>query len=205
MAAVSTAPAVQPVPTQVRTGAVTERVPAGAHPIRVVVAVQDTTLGQRVGSALNGAHGEFELVAETRSCSGARSFAHAHRACVLVLDLSLPGAGASIALIGAESPEAEILVHAPDGDAGRICSALRAGATGYLLPDQADETLRHAVRCAAEGHGYLVAAAVAARARAALEEPRRRRFQRTPARPRGAIRADRAGTVTRPRTPVRPG
>jgi len=137
------------------------------RPIRVVLAVEDPLLSAHLRDVLYLASGEFEVVAATASPASARRFTHGYGLCVLVLDLSL-GDGAcqaSIGAIRAESPDAGIVVLAKQTEAGRVCSALRAGATGYVLQENMDDALRHAVRRAADGRGYLIAVQPGSRVR----------------------------------------
>jgi CheY-like chemotaxis protein len=176
-------------------------VSAQSRPIRVVLAVEAPGVSDRLREVLQIAHGDFELVAATASATSARSFAHGWGACVLVLDLNLrDGVGySSIRTIRAESPRAEIVVLARQSEAGRICAALRAGATGYVLQERIDETLGCAIRCAADGHGYLTPAPGA---RGCPRPARSRRAVGSEPRLRGGMRdgADRRSRGTAHRT-----
>ncbi len=129
--------------------------------IRVVLAEHDREAidDMRVLLGAEG-HGEFEVVAEAGTIPSARRFAHAFRPCVLLLDLDIPTGSSmdAVSVIHSESPGAEIVVLVDENAGATVCAALRAGATGYVLREFAHAVLPHAVRCAAEGHGYLVPA-----------------------------------------------
>ena len=134
------------------------RPPGRWRPIRVVLAESDPDVRRHMRALLDGAgRGDFEVVAETASTESARRFAHAHRPCVLVLDLGLPGGSSldAIPVIRGESPQTHIVALVTPRQGASVCDALRAGATGYVLEECAHEALADAVRCAAAGHGYL--------------------------------------------------
>ena len=130
-------------------------------PIRVVLAEHDPDYRGDLRALLStNRSGDFEVVAEATSIPSARRFAHAYGPCVLLLDLDMPTGSSldAIAVIRNESPDANIVVLVTADQSAGACSALRAGATGYVFRDYAGVALAHAVRCAADGHGYLTAA-----------------------------------------------
>ncbi len=145
-----------------------ERLPGRARPprgrqvpIRVVLAEHDPDVIEEMRVLLDAeGQGEFEVVAEAGSIPSARRFAHSYRPCVLLLDLDIPTGSSmdAVSVIHAESPQAEIVVLVAENPGATVCAALRAGATGYVLREFAHVALPLAVRCAAEGHGYLVPA-----------------------------------------------
>ena len=128
-------------------------------PVRVVLAEHDPDVIEDMRTLLSSdGPGDFEVVAEAGSIPSARRFAHAYRPCVLLLDLDMPTGSSmdAVSVIHAESPEARIVVLVSENPGATVCAALRAGATGYVLREFAQAVLPYAVRCAAEGHGYLV-------------------------------------------------
>jgi DNA-binding NarL/FixJ family response regulator len=70
---------------------------------------------------------------------------------VVVMDLSMPGAGGVEATrrLRAELPDVRVLVLTTFSDDDRVRAALAAGATGYLLKDAAPEDVVAAVRSTA--------------------------------------------------------
>ena len=66
---------------------------------------------------------------------------------VILLDLVMPGQSGLEAInqIKAENPEARVLVLTSFGDNDRVFSAIRAGASGYLLKDASPEQLLQAI------------------------------------------------------------
>ncbi len=70
---------------------------------------------------------------------------------VVVMDLSMPGAGgvAATAALRSAMPDVRVLVLTTFADDGRVRAALAAGATGYLLKDAAPDEVVRAVRAAA--------------------------------------------------------
>jgi DNA-binding NarL/FixJ family response regulator len=140
-------------------------------PTHVVLGVDNPCLRSELRTLLYAAdHGSFEVVAEASDDQSARRFAHAHKPCVLVLALRMQNTSSldAITRIRNESPHAHIVVLATQREIAGICQALRAGATGYVFQEYAAETLAHAVRCAAAGHGYLTAASGPRRGSAGL-------------------------------------
>lgn len=76
---------------------------------------------------------------------------------VVVMDLSLPGAGGleAIRRILARDPAARILVFSIHDDVAFVEQALRAGAKGYITKASAAEVLVEAVGEVADGRSYL--------------------------------------------------
>jgi NarL family two-component system response regulator LiaR len=76
---------------------------------------------------------------------------------VILLDLVMPGQNGleALAQIKAENPEARILVLTSFGDNDRVFSAIRAGASGYLLKDASPEQLLQAIHDVYNGESHL--------------------------------------------------
>lgn len=80
-----------------------------------------------------------------------------HRPALVVLDISLPGAG-GLALIGpilARAPGAAILMFSMNDQPGFASRALAEGARGFLSKNAAPEEFAAAVRAVAAGEVYL--------------------------------------------------
>ncbi|MEJ2211589.1 MAG: response regulator transcription factor [Anaerolineae bacterium] len=72
---------------------------------------------------------------------------------VILMDLVMPGLNGiqAIEQIRSFRPEARILVLTSFGEDGRVISAIRAGALGYLLKDSSPHELVDAIRCVHRG------------------------------------------------------
>lgn len=76
---------------------------------------------------------------------------------VILLDLVMPGQNGleALAQIKAENPDARVLVLTSFGDNDRVFSAIRAGASGYLLKDASPEQLLQAIHDVYNGESHL--------------------------------------------------
>lgn len=100
---------------------------------------------------------EITVIAEGCNGEDALTLVRAKQPHVLVLDLNLPdinGLEVTRQLI-AQGVSTAILVLTALDDAQMIFSLLESGATGYVLKDEALETLAHAVHAAARGESWL--------------------------------------------------
>lgn len=89
----------------------------------------------------------FEVVAKARELAPD----------VILLDLVMPGQSGleAIGQIKAENPDARVLVLTSFGDNDRVFSAIRAGASGYLLKDASPEQLLQAIHDGHSGESHL--------------------------------------------------
>ncbi len=125
-------------------------------PITIVLADDHEVVRAGLRMLLD-AEPEFEVVAEAGDIEPTERRVAAHHPTVLVLDVNMP-AGSSIGSIPRileGSPETHIVVLTMQGDPELAREALRAGATGFVLKEAAEEELIQAVRMAAEGRTYL--------------------------------------------------
>jgi DNA-binding NarL/FixJ family response regulator len=118
---------------------------------------------------------DLHVVAEASDGEEAMGLAREHHPDVAVLDITMPGAsGFEITLrLKAELPSVRVLILSMHDDAEYVMRAVRAGAHGYLLKDEAGPAqLREAVRTVHSGNSYFTSA-VAARLAAGLrgDEP----------------------------------
>jgi two-component system response regulator NreC len=98
-----------------------------------------------------------EVVAEAGTVEDTLRFMRAHKPDVLVLDLNMQD-GSSLPAIPdllEASSDTRIVVLTMQVEPAFAREALRAGATGYVLKEAADEELIAAVEAAAKGQGYL--------------------------------------------------
>jgi DNA-binding NarL/FixJ family response regulator len=103
--------------------------------------------------------GEVEDVVAARDVpSGYEAFLE-HRPGVVILDLTFPGAALGgvdlLHRISSGAPLARILVFSMHADANIVASAIKAGASGYLLKDSPPDELPKAVRQVRLGHRYV--------------------------------------------------
>lgn len=121
--------------------------------IRVLV-VDDHAMVRTGLVAILSTDGDIEVVAQAADGHAAVTEALASTPDVVLMDLSMPvvdGVEATRSVLAA-LPTARIVVLTSFADQDRVRRALAAGAVGYQLKDAEPESLRAAVRAAAEGH-----------------------------------------------------
>lgn len=116
-----------------------------------VLVVDDHALVRSGLRAVLAATEDCEVVGEAGTGEEAVALAPGLRPDVVVMDLSMPGAGgvAATAALRSAMPDVRVLVLTTFADDGRVRAALAAGATGYLLKDAAPDEVVRAVRAAA--------------------------------------------------------
>jgi two-component system, NarL family, response regulator NreC len=100
---------------------------------------------------------DVEVIAEASDLEAVCDGVLGQRPRVLVLDLGLRG-GSSIDTIGQlreRVPDTEIVALTIERDPAPAQRALTAGASGYVVKDQADSELPQALRAAARGEQYV--------------------------------------------------
>lgn len=113
---------------------------------------------------------EFEVVAEAADGEEAVALAREHRPDVAVVDISMPHASGFevTARLQSEAASTRVLILSMHDDVEYVMRAVRAGARGYLLKDEAGPSqLREAVRAVHSGSSFFTSA-VAARLAAGL-------------------------------------
>jgi two-component system response regulator NreC len=124
---------------------------------RIVLADDHAVVRSGLQLLLEG-EDDLEVVASAGTAEDALRYVRGHKPDVLILDLNMPGSRTSLEIIP-EVPEASaqtrVVVLTMQEDPAFARRALRAGATGYVLKEAADEELVHAVRLAREGQTYL--------------------------------------------------
>jgi DNA-binding NarL/FixJ family response regulator len=118
--------------------------------VRVLV-VDDHALVRSGLGAVLAATDDCEVVGEAATGEEGVALARELHPDVVVMDLSMPGAGgvAATAALRSAMPDVRVLVLTTFADDGRVSAALAAGATGYLLKDAAPDEVVRAVRAAA--------------------------------------------------------
>ena len=125
-------------------------------PIRVVLA-DDHAFMRRSLRLLLDAESEFEVVAEASDIPTMLQHVRGHLPHVLVLDLTMPG-GSSLSAIRrlrSEAPDTEIVVTTMTDDPRFAREAIAAGASGYVLKDDAHRDLPEAIRRVASGDSFV--------------------------------------------------
>ena len=124
--------------------------------VRIVIADDHPVVRAGIQSLL-ARYADIEPVGEARDGDEAVQQTEALQPDVLLLDLSMPGLPATevIQRVQALPQPAGVLILTAYGDADRVCTALGAGATGYLLKGEPPGVIADAVRAVAEGKTWL--------------------------------------------------
>ena len=138
--------------------------------VRVVLADDHAIMRAGLRRLLEGEAG-CEVVAEAGTVEDTLRYTAGHKPDILVLDLSMPDRPSLPAIpeVLEASPDTRIVVLTMQVEPAFAREALRAGATGYVLKEAADEELIAAVKAAVAGRRYLNPHLAA---RVALEESR---------------------------------
>lgn len=130
-------------------------------PIRVVI-VDDQELVRAGISMMLSIHPDIEVVAEATDGAGAVATVLAERPDVVLMDVRMPGmdgveATRRLTAEQADDPDhlTKVLVLTTFADDDALYSALRAGASGYLLKHAAPTDLAAAVRRVAGGDAWI--------------------------------------------------
>jgi DNA-binding NarL/FixJ family response regulator len=125
---------------------------------RIPVVIVDDHAIVRTGirTVINGA-GDLVVIGEAGSIGEAEALLASAEPAVVVLDLSLPDASGMGGLqrIRAAAPEARVIILSMHDDPEYARQAVRAGASGYLLKDDAATDLRAAVRAVLDGGTFF--------------------------------------------------
>lgn len=98
----------------------------------------------------------WEVCAEASDAAGAVANAQLHRPDVALLDIHMPGGGVSAAeKIAATLPDTAVVMLTVSRHDRDLFSALRAGASGYLLKDIDPDRLPHALEGVLRGEAAL--------------------------------------------------
>jgi DNA-binding NarL/FixJ family response regulator len=138
-----------------------------------VVIVDDHPIVRAGLRTILSAAPDIRVAAEGASAADALHLAVQHRPDVLVLDVNLPdqnGVEVTRRLAGQAAPTAILILTAYD-DEQTVFGLLESGAVGYVLKDEALETLVAAVRAASQGESWLSPAVASRVVRRAVCQP----------------------------------
>jgi two-component system response regulator NreC len=122
-----------------------------AAPAPITILIADDHAVMRSGlRMLLDAEEDFEVVAEAGDIQSLLQQARAHRHQVLVLDLNMPGGSSiqAISTLARISPRTAVVVLTMEPDPSSIRAAYDAGASAYILKEQAPTELVAAIRAA---------------------------------------------------------
>lgn len=132
------------------------RVGAGVNPIRVLVADDHSVVREGLRHVLAGVP-ELTVVGEAGTGPDAMALAATARPDVVLLDLTMPGAGGLEVLrhLRATLPEIRVLILSVHDDPEYVLESVRAGAHGYLRKDSSPAEIRQAIRAVHAGDAYF--------------------------------------------------
>ena len=126
-----------------------------AAPLRLVVADDHPVVRSGLRRILETEG--WDVVAEAGDVDQVRRMVLGHKPDVLLLDLNMQGESSldAIADLLERSPDTRIVILTMQAEPAYARDSLRAGASGYVLKESAEEELVTAVRAAAEGRRYV--------------------------------------------------
>ncbi len=124
--------------------------------VRIVLADDHPLIHTGIRATL-GAEIDLQLVGEAAEGEEARRICVETRPDVLLLDLSMPGPppGETVDYVRAYCPSTKILILTAYDDDAYVRALVNAGVAGYMLKDEAPESLVRAVRAVAQGDGWF--------------------------------------------------
>lgn len=139
------------------TRAATEQAKADPSKLKRLVVVDDHPLFRKGLEQLITSHGEFVVCAEAASAAAAMDVIRRMTPDLAIVDLSLPGANGIelIKNIRAEFPSLPVLVLSMHDESLYALRALRAGANGYVMKQEALENVITAIGEVLAGRPYL--------------------------------------------------
>ena len=124
-------------------------------PIRIVIADDHAVVRDGLRALIQAQPG-IEVVGEAESGEAALQQTLQHQPDVVLLDLSMPRGGPTVAArIARECPGARVVVLTMHEERGYVTRLLQAGAAGYVLKRTASADLVRAIRTVAGGGSYV--------------------------------------------------
>lgn len=124
--------------------------------IRVLLADDHSVVREGLRHVLTGSP-ELTVVGEAGTGPEAIALATAERPDVVLLDLTMPGAGGLEVLrhLRANLPDVRVLILSVHDDQEYVLESVRAGAHGYLRKDSSPAEIRQAIRAVHAGDAYF--------------------------------------------------
>lgn len=124
--------------------------------IRVLLADDHSVVREGLRHVLTGSP-ELSVVGEAGTGPEAIALATSERPDVVLLDLTMPGAGGLEVLrnIRANLPDVRVLILSVHDDQEYVLESVRAGAHGYLRKDSSPAEIRQAIRAVHAGDAYF--------------------------------------------------
>lgn len=143
-------------PPQSETGARASSTGEARDRIRIVIA-DDHDLYRRGMQAVIGLEPDLEIVAEAGSGAEAVEKVFEHEPDVVLLDVRMPGNSGieACTAIKEKAPRTKILILTASDEESDLFSAIKAGASGYLLKDLPTEQIAEAVRLVHSGQSMI--------------------------------------------------
>jgi DNA-binding NarL/FixJ family response regulator len=155
--------------------------------IRVLVADDHTVVREGIRHVLEETPG-FQVVAEAANGPETLERAAHQRPDVVLLDLTMPGAGGLdvVRSLRQRVPDARVLILSVHDDREYVLESVRAGAHGYMRKDSSPAEIRQAIRAVHGGDSFF-SPPVARHLAAAVQEPTPGRLQELTARERDVL------------------
>jgi len=125
-------------------------------PVTVVLADDHVIVRDGVRMVLESV-ADIEVVAEAGTAEDAARSVLGHKPEILVLDLNMPGEPSLdvIPRVLESSPDTKVIVLTMQSEPAFVRSALKAGASGYVVKHSAARDLVEAIRTAMKGETYI--------------------------------------------------
>jgi len=124
--------------------------------LRILLADDHETVREGLKVILN-AQPDMEVIAEAADGRSAMAHADELRPDIVIMDVSMPGAGGLEATraLRASKPQTKVLMLTRHRDDGYVQELLRAGASGYVLKQSRAEEVLLAIRAVANDGTYI--------------------------------------------------